>query len=199
MKPHISLLYIGLLVLAVACKPGTVATPQELTGFVLDEENGLYKKRESNGVLIELQIHPNDLIVSQEIEGMNYRPSQVDSIRKKLDSIIYFKLSLSRNGQEAINLFADDEPRFKRGIDYLSGGINEDLKLVQNNDTTDVQGTMYMRSYGMSKASKLLVAFKRDKSNEAVTFLYNDSFFNTGLNKFDFRVSDLKNIPTLIL
>lgn len=196
-----SALFSMLLLLVILSGCGrTHATREELKAYIFDEENGLHKKTESNGIELDIQVHPSDLIVAQEIEGMYYRPGQVDSIQRKLQDIQYFRFSLSRNGEEVINALALDEDVFKRGLDYLASGIGEDLKLIQDSDTTDAQGVMYLRGYGVAKASVLLIAFKKKLSqDDPVTVLYNDSFFNTGLTRFNFRVSDLNSIPTLIL
>ena len=192
--------FLGLVVMFASCTHPEYATREELNAYILKEENGLQKKTESNGIQLEIRVYPTDLILAEEIDGKNYKPSQVDSIHNKLQDIQYFRFSISRDDQEVVNALALDEDQFKRGLEYLSSGIGEDLKLIQDLDTTDVQGVMYLRGYGISRASVLLVAFKRKLTHDdPVTVMYNDSFFNTGLTRFDFRLNDLNSIPTLIL
>lgn len=186
-------------VVAIACNHRRQVTREELKSFLDNEENGLYKQSASNGILLEMQFYPADLIVAQEIDGVDHRPAKVDSMRNKLRAVLYFRFSLSRDEQEVINAFAGDEDHFARSVAYLSDKISEDIRLIHGSDTVRTSGVMYLRGYGITRASVLLLAFKKDiNRKDPVTIIFNDSFFNTGLTQFTFKSHDINSIPKLI-
>lgn len=199
MRPRL-LIFGWLLVLTVGCSNEKFISLNELSKYPLDESNGLYKKIERNGVIIEVIYKPTDLILAQEIDDAGYSKNQIDSIKKKLDHFHYFTIRLSRNGKEMTNTFVSDPEKLQQAADYLSFRIGSDLKLIHGNDTIPTTDFMHMRTFSASSTSDVLAAYKYSinlKGN--VSILFDDNFFNTGVNRFDFRASDIGSIPSLDL
>lgn len=184
--------------LLAGCSAKTMSK-DELSSYLHDESNGLLKKIRSKDVLLELVYRPNDLIVAQEIDEMDYTSGQIDSIKNRYQEYVYFILKLSRNGQEITNSFASDPQQFNRAIEYLSFEIGRDFQLVNETEKLAVEDFMHTRSFGASNANTVLLAFKSNLVSRSQDFslLFEDTFFRTGMHQFDFEIDDLKSIPQL--
>lgn len=173
----------------------------ELQSYIMDESNGLYKKIEKGTSSIEVIYKPHDLILEQEIEDKVCSAHHVDSIKNKLNELDYFTLKLSTDGKDQTNRYAGDPVRFNRVLDYLSFQIGNDVRLVHKTDTIPVHDFMYFQGYGINNASEILLVFKSGlKQKEgSFQFLYQDDFFQAGLNEFEFQTQSIKDIPQMIL
>lgn len=185
------------LIVLSACKPNYVE-PDELTAYVLDEGNGVHKAVVINGVKVEVTYRPTDLWVSQEIGDTAPDLLEVSELRKKYDPYLYFVVSLSHDGREALH-------QVNRGVygdlvQTMSFRMREYVTMTTNaQDTIPVGDFMLNRTYGMSTTTDLLFVFSREKvkDREWVQFNLNEFGLGVGNQRFRFRMEDLEGTPRI--
>lgn len=188
--------------LFLSCTKEVITTPQQLKDFLENSDNGLLQLSDANGIETKVMYHPKDLIIANNyITETDFSEELIDSTREELRDYQYFKLSLSRSGEEVINAFGQDTERFSKAVNYLSFGISADVKLQVNNKEFDIEDVAYSRSFGSSRSSNVLVAFKPGvlPSTGKLVITFSDSFFSTGYHSYEFDLSKIKEIPTLNL
>jgi hypothetical protein len=123
----------------------------------------------------------------------------IDQIESQYDSLDYFILRLSKNGKEIENGFVSNSERFSNVVSYLSSSLAERVYLVLDRDTIPALDAMYARTFGATTATQVMLIFKSNLVHQDgnVKLVYDDNFFGTGLNEFQFDVKNIKRIPRL--
>jgi hypothetical protein len=194
-----NIFFIFIIVACLSCKP-TVDTPEALMKYVVTPEHGLVKENRVENIGIKVMYRPHDIILEQSLDEKQRSRKLVDSARNALHDYTYFVLKLDNDKKEVINRYAHSA-QFQDAINYVSFEIGKDIRLIQENDTIPVFDFVSARAFGMAESTDVLVGFQTnilEKSGMCV-FQFNDSFFGTGLNHFEFKISDIKSIPTLSL
>lgn len=185
------------LMLVLACTPDYV-TSGELTAYLLEEDNGVHKSVEINGVKVEVTHRPTDLWVSQELGDTAADPVRVNELRKKYDPYLYFVVSLSSNGREALH--AVGRAQYGDLVQTMSFRMREYVTMTTNEqDTIPVGDFILNRTYGMSNTTDLLFVFSKEKMNgsEWVQFNLNEFGLGVGHQRFRFRTEDLAIVPKI--
>lgn len=195
---RLSILFLMLSLMA--CQEKKIVSEQELKDYVLDPENGLRKQREKNGVDLEVIYRPSELIMAQQLDGINDKEERVKTI-KSFDSLTYFVLKLSRKGQEIENAYVSDEAKFVQVINYLSSSIGSNIYLLHESDTIHALDAVYTRMFGSATATSVMTVFDTDleKKSGTVKFYLDDTGLGLGKNEFVFDISDIKKAPTINL
>jgi hypothetical protein len=170
----------------------------DLNQFVMNEENGLTQENLHDLVDIEVTYRPRDLVIEQMLDK-EYSQQQFDSIGHLLDSVDYFVIRFTKNGEDVVNSYAGDETSFSAITNYLSYEISKDIRLIVGEKAIPVDDFVYQQGFGVAKASSLLVAFKSAMFTRDSDFsvVIEDSRFNTGVNEFKFQAEDITSIPRL--
>jgi hypothetical protein len=192
------LLFFLLAFLICSCEPHSYLPMDQLKSYPLNKENGLYQSAQVGAILIEVIYRPKDLIIAQEVDVIN-DDTQWVAQERRLDSVDYFVLRLSRSGDEIENMYAGREARYQQVISYLSGGIGSDLSLKRGNETIEIEGLAFAPTFGGSNASSVLMIFKSylSKVERDFSVEFNDSQFGTGLNSFRFKAKAIGSCPKL--
>lgn len=175
-----------------------VMSESELRQYVSDKENGLYKNIQKNGYDIEVTYRPKDLVASQRLDGIrDFGERQF--IMKQMDTLCYFILKLSLNSQEIENHLSGNQDKLASVVSYLSSGIRSALMLVTGQDKNHPLDVAYVRTYGATSGTSLLVVFRKPDmdSTDELTFVLDDDVIGIGLVAFDFDIRDIKRIPNL--
>jgi hypothetical protein len=175
-------------------------TESELKGYVSDKENGLQKSLQKNGYDIEVTYRPTELVLFQHLDGVE-DASERETIKKQIDTLSYFVVKLSRNGQEIEHYLSGNRHMLAKVVSYLSSGIGDDLMVATRRDKMHPLDVAYVRSYGATSGTSLLVVFRKPDmdTTDKLTFVLNDELIGIGSVAFDFQTKDLKRIPTLRL
>src|SRR6202008_1840683 len=157
--------------ICIACEQGYV-TEKELTEYVSDPDNGLRKELVAAPYRIDLAVRPADLLVAQELRGEQYDSATLNRLRKKYEANLYFIMSISRGGREALHAL-DDPSAYGDMVQTLSFRMRDYVNLTTSAmDTVYLADFMLNRTYGVAQSTDLLLAFSRDKlqATESVNF-----------------------------
>jgi hypothetical protein len=188
------------LILLLSCVEKKTASTQELMNYVLNEDNGLYRKAEKNDVLIEVVYRPVDLILQQELEEVK-EGGERQRMAQKYDHLTYFIIKFSKHEKEIESAYMADDTKFIRVINYLSGPIASDIYIRHNGDTIRALDAVYSRMFGATNATSVMLVFGgglRSKKGKFI-FCFDDTELGLGKNEFQFDLTDIRKTPTLNL
>lgn len=184
-----------------ACGGESMLGEDALKQWIMNPKHGVLAEDTQQSVVTTVQYRPVDLVISQELRGMNYQAADVERLRQNYDSLDFFVMKISKRGQEIENSFAPDPATFAQVISYLNGDIANDIQLKVGDKPVAPEQVAYVRTFGASTASSLMVVFNSAilKQDEDVVFTWEDTKMHTGIHRFEFALKDIKHIPTLKL
>lgn len=193
------IVFILIVACLYGCKPDSLPEGQ-LRTFVLDEDNGLHKKITVNEVTMEVTYMPGDLLVAQEMEG-RVELSRLDSLRKKYDQQLYFLLTLSKNGKEALHSLDPNDASYSDMLNTLSFQMGQYVYITTSASNEPVVAIDYVlnRSYGMASGTELLFAFpvNDNLSSEWIDINIEEFGLNLGKQSLRFSTDDIAESPRL--
>ena len=181
----------------VSCNGLDAVSSEELHAYVLNPKNGLMKSLSDGDIRVDLVYRPKDLVVEQEADGDTGRREEAE---RNLDSLDYFILQVSRNGNEIENEHAGNPDKFSKIIGHLSSSIAADIYLLKERKFYP-ESSILARGYGMSGATSVLLVFKTalSKQKDSFTIIFDDSFLGIGRKEFQFECDDIHDAPRLKL
>jgi hypothetical protein len=185
------------LLFTVSCKE-KVLSPEELSAYVTDEENGYTQKSVTGETVISVTYRPTDLLVHQEVGDEPADAKTIEALREKYSPYYYFILSLSHNNKEALHQAGADQ--YSDLVSTLSFRMSEFVTMTTAaSDTIPVGDFMLNRTFGMSTSTDLLFVFNKEKSKDQdwVQFNLNEFGLGVGNQRFRFRTKDLEEAPTI--
>jgi hypothetical protein len=182
----------------VACSKKEVETPQELMQYVANPENGLVKVTTEGDVTIEVFYRPHDIILQQRLDGVKVSQQRIDSIKTDILEYAYFAMKLKKADRSIVNAYANSD-NFELASNYVSFQIGKDIRLIVDSDTIPVFDFISSQSFEASNSTDVLFVFKKNiiDINGSCVFQFDDNFFGSGLNRFEFNIADIKSIPSL--
>nr|AGM16421.1 putative lipoprotein precursor [uncultured bacterium] len=184
--------------LFTSCSEKRTLSEEELRLYVQNPENGLISKVEKNGALVELSYRPKELIIAQEVGYAD--PIKWEGEEKRLDSVEYFILRLSKNGDEIENGYVSEPEKYNTILNYLNGPVSGDLRLYVSNRVVKAESAIFVPSFGSGTATSVMVLFRQNLAeiDESFSVVYDDSILGLGRCEFSFAADAIKNIPKLI-
>ncbi|MDJ1501165.1 hypothetical protein [Xanthocytophaga agilis] len=189
-------LFLG--VLTVACQ-NKVHSREELQGYITTPENGLIQSKLVQNINVQVNYHPQELLVAQELAGHTPSDSLLAQLTKKYADYYYFTVNLSHDNKEVLHQVGD-MGSYSDLLQVLAFRMGEYTELVSaNKDTVALANYMFDRTYGMATANTLLLAFpKKDLQNtEWVQVNMKEYGLGVGNLPFRFLLKDIQDVPTL--
>ena len=177
--------------------------------YLNEPENGLMKERSIAGVKFTVKYLPPDYLIHHELK---FREEVVDSsilmqLKNKYANSLIFLLIISPAQNEKFDVTkvgVSNYKEFDQRIMELSFGMQENLQLEFKEHNIQASIAQLERVYALKKGRHINIAFdksdllKQHLINEDIYLIYHDRIFQTGINKFHFKSSDLNRIPDFI-
>lgn len=197
------LLIASTIVLSLAgCQMEQSLGAQEFVEFVVDEDNGLRKEKEINGIRYAVQYQPQEFLQAQKsINKASY--TSPDQGQGEEEALQYFLMRIEAlNGaSDPIKVGTKGLNEYYERVEYLSFQVANDLKVVEGNDTLACRLAHLERTYNLSPYINLVLAFDKSQNTQGThtekIFVYNDRIFNAGQLLFRFDSRAIKNLPKL--
>ncbi|WP_223270781.1 hypothetical protein [Subsaximicrobium wynnwilliamsii] len=191
---------IAILAMHCGCQSSIYDNEESLLNYLKVESNGYVQHKTVNGVDFTLMYRPTDLLVKQEMGGMESTES-IESLRKRYDKFLYFNLSMSRNNSELLNTEPKNKNQFTAMVNQLVFGMEEKVYLyTQKKDTIALADYIYPRMYGMTNATTIMFIYPKSEEllkQEYLTFVIQDLGLYTGEVKFKTELDLIINQPKL--
>lgn len=195
-------LYMVLLCLLVSCKPKSL-TEDALSSYVKEPENGLSQSYENGQHKVVATIRPTDLVIKQLVESPTVKV--IDSLQKFYANYWYFNVGFSTSKQDMLNVLqVQNYQKFSDVLQTVSFRMSEYAYLTTSNkDTIPLADFSYMRLYGMSRSTDVLMVFENKKAKNTakhtdwVQLNINEFGAEIGDIRLRFKTNDINNIPKL--
>lgn len=195
---------IGLLaVVLLLCPCACVNKPlsQKALLHYIAKDDRLTQVRQFGDITVKAMFYPGQFLVYQELQtGMtNGKVKAVDSLEKKYAGQYYFRLSFSKDHQEAIRALGSFS-RYSDMVRVLSFDMGRYANMTtETGDTAYVKDFVFDQDYGASDANTVILAFSKDKLKDSKAIYLNvgELGLGTGAITFKFDQSELEACPRL--
>jgi hypothetical protein len=185
--------FYGMLSFLIFCSCGKqTLSPSEYVKYIEDESHGLKVSRTIGDVQYAVLYKPSDYMRIRETHsGAN--------IKEEKGDLEYFSLhySLSDTSGDLLKKDITTPEEYYERVNYMSYGMQNDIRLVEGTDTLSCRLYNFVRSYGLSPAADIVLAFESSASHSGKTLLIDDNVFGAGMIKIKFEQEDIENIPVL--
>lgn len=196
----LSLFLVLFLVVSFSCSTTQFKDEKEFNAYLLDKGNGYMQDVVRQNFKVQLLYRPTDLLVAQELrEPFSADTSQINSLKRKYENYRYFILSISSNGQDALNA-STNYAAFSENLSNLAFKMGDYVNMTTSaNDTIPVADYHFPRLYGGGGATQLLFAFHKEemKNTEWVQFNLLDIGMGFGDTIFRFETKKILEEPKL--
>jgi len=201
-----SALLVAWVISSLSLLLGSCANPLPPTAYqayLADPAHGLTHTAEANGATITCTYRPTELLVQQDLASIPaVSPATRDSLARAYAGKTYCTLTLARNGSEIENQFVNDPAAYQQALTYLNTGIAADTFLATTpHDSVPAAASMYVRQYGTTGHSMLLLIFDTHQLTPQQGFhlTLRGERLGLGTLRFPFAGRDLAALPALQL
>jgi hypothetical protein len=186
-----------------ACGQSTLG-PEQYLQYVEDTNNGFVVEKELSGLHYVAMFKPaayaalKDL--TRKIPADEVDKAMFDTALVEYQGLQYYtiKMGAKESGKDVLLYSLSSEQEYYQRINYYSALAQQDIYLVQQNDTFPCALYHYERTYGVSPYNNILLGFNTGDSteNKPAKLHFKDEGFKTGLLIFNYEKT---NQPTLKL
>lgn len=187
-----------LIVLFASCEKKLDA--QEFLEFMNNEENELFVEHKSELYTFKGTYMPLEFQILNELKQEIPSKSDVDSVRKEIDGLQYYKLTIKSNlpASNALNPETGGQEEYFNKLYYLLDYLEQDVFLIENEKDTLYPAMTHMeRNYGAAPLTNVMIAFKNKNDVSDKTLIFDDRAFGMGRMKFSFKKETIDAIPKL--
>lgn len=181
---------IFLVILLIGCnKTNHINTVSELKEYVNDPSKGFIKSYSDNNYRIDVSYKPAICVFNNE------KDTTISKYEINED-LLYFYISISLDNKELIYSYAQ---RMHEYITKMTVESKDMLYLVnENQDTIFPVDVQFVRTFGLSKSTKLLAIYNDyNMTNGNFNFVIDYNFLKLNDLKFPFLKEDFDNISNL--
>ena len=193
-KKIISLLFFTLL---LSCSGDY--TGQELQKWLSQKENGLIQSVENEKFKIEIQYKPTEYMVAIENKNTILTKEELETNKKDKEGLQHFNIKLiSKTGEEMLKTDLAEGEDYQRRKKYYLNDFENDILLVDGQDTVAVVLYHFEISYGAVSFNNISIAFEnthKEIKNKKIIIL--DRVLGFEKQEFNFSKEDLQKIPHL--
>lgn len=171
--------------------------PQKYIKWVEDKGNGLIEKKQIDNFMFTLQYIPKDYMMLKEDPALS--DSKLHEKSKELGDLQYFTFTISSvDEKDVMESGIVSQEEYQKRIEYFSFQMQNDLKLIDGNDTLECVLFNFERTFGIQPQCRFNLAFESvRKSGEYKTMVFNDQVLGLGTVKLSLLTKNLENIPHL--
>jgi len=173
---------------------------KEIVSWVKNPENGLRKSKEIDGLKLDVLYKPHTYLLADKLKDKDLSPEEYQKEKEQLGNLQYFDLRLGTVGKrwgDILNYKVNNVEEQQDRIHYLSYQMQNDLFLIEGNDTLKCRLYHFERSYDLAPHRTFLLGFEQGHlPNEDKILVLDSESFKTGPLKLKFRQEDLAKIPS---
>ncbi|MBA3971200.1 MAG: hypothetical protein H0X46_03500 [Bacteroidetes bacterium] len=174
------------------------ASAKEYVSYIEDESNGLKVSKNIGDIHYSIQYKTTDYIIVKEKKNSIDKQNR----QEKLDGMQYYTVSYSLVGsnQDIMRKDLGGDGEYYERVNYFSFGFQNDIYLVEGNDTLECKLYNYVRSFGLSPRADFVIAFdkKQKKEIEDKLVVLEDKVFGGGIIKLKITKKNIESLPELI-
>jgi len=193
--------YLVLILLTSCVGSSLISTPISPVAYIQwveNPDNGLNLHKEVGAFQFQLQYKPHEYLAIRALRKTEIEAAILQAKVSEMEDLQYFTFQLGKqDGSDVLKSNIGQSGDYSKNIEYLSFGLQKDLKLVEERDTLPCVLHHFERSYGITPAAKIVLAFPATSTIKNKTFIYEDSHFGIGTIKMTISEQALANIPKI--
>lgn len=169
--------------------------------WVENVDNGLKAEKIINEVAYTIQYKPSDYIVAMEQKDPMLKEEILKERKEQLKGMQYYTLRISPKDKvtEVLSLGTTVKDEYYQRMDYVSFDMQNDIFIVENNDTLNCSMYHFVREYGITPNVDLLLGFNENvEINSDKEIIFEDKIWGGGIIKFTINKKDIEKIPSII-
>lgn len=175
----------------------------EYINYVTDPSNGLKISRTFGEHTYTLQFKPYGLELLNHIGKRSPDKYEISALSEAIKGTQHYMLSLGcRSCQgELIKHGLSEYSGYEERVRYLAGQAQQDLFLVDGEDTLACHAYHWERNYGVAPVENILLSFPAtaDESAKDKTLVFYDRIFGNGIIKLKIKGEDIDKCPEINL
>lgn len=183
----------------LACNDVAVS-PVEYMKLIDDSSSGFIKTIAQGPVVFEVKYKPIEYVALQRIGQPRIKEEDFNEILSEYRGLQYFTFVVrSIDGStNPLHSTAIKGLTYQEIYSYLDVNFNKDICLIEDNDTLLCKLHHVERSNDLVPEIRIVIAFEdqvEGNKESALTFLYNDLLYGTGVNEFKFSKAIIDELP----
>jgi hypothetical protein len=144
---------------------------------------------------------PQEYMALRELGVDSLNPESFAKRVSELSELQYFTFSIQNKNyrNELLKYNLGNESEYYSRIEYFSFKMQEDIKLIDGNDTLMCELFHFERTYDIATYITFTMAFKNTKNFNDRIFTFNDLVFKNGQINITFDKSTFMSIPKIKL
>lgn len=190
---------VFLSLLITRCKETKLRTEQYIN-WIEDADNGLRVTKSIGEVTLSLQYKPMEYILAKEQMQESMNGEEKEKRINELGNMQYYNLtySLAGNSGDILKYNLGDASEYQERIYYFSFHMQEDIFMIEGNDTLPCELFHFERYYGLSPKLSFSLGFKNTGNKTDKQVIIDDNIYGSGPVKFIIALKDIQNIPLII-
>lgn len=196
-------------VAVVACEEPKELSWSRYTRWLSDNQDVVVKAKEINDIRISLQFLPTDFVAYKDLMSTNEPEtmSNLDSVRELYKCGLRFQLSVESMKPSSKLLFENttDEVAYKQRIENLSFYAHEFISIEQNGKAEVPVLSQFEGYHELNNKLTIQLVFSPSwysceqyaEGIGKIAVVFDDPYWNTGINRFIFDTTSLREIPKL--
>jgi hypothetical protein len=187
-----------------------VLEPADYVNWMRDPNNGFRKTKTIAPLEVVAQYKTVDFIIANEKQSNQIAAAAHQARQTELNGMHYWTLQLAIHDPEIqdqgvkswniLNYGLTDKSQEQERLFYFSYAMQQDLQLIEGQDTLPCALYHFERSYDLSKSRTFVVGFPKGKDPTAdKTLLLDLPYFNTGPIKINYPNALLAQAPAMQL
>jgi hypothetical protein len=169
--------------------------------WTADLNNELVKNKKFSEINYNISYMPAPTLAYIELKGEDFTKEQFDKAKSNYASMSYFNLriELPAGSGELLKYNVSNSNEYNDRLSYMSFKMQNDIYLVQGNDTLSPGLFHYERIFEVASYATVMFAFdnfKFDRQKE-LTIIYDDHLFKKGYIKCTYRSNQLIDFPNI--
>lgn len=191
--------------------PHLELAPKEYIRWIEDKEHGIQVKKTIGDYTFATVYKPYEYLIAREIKKDSISAGILDEKINSINDLQYFSFRISAENQntELLKVGLSSQDEYYARIEYCSFKMQQDIKLVDNNDTLNCVLFHFERVYNIAPYATFVLGFpltekeKKDiqQGKKIVhpdkTLSYEDKIFGIGKVNLTIKGENINRIPKL--
>ena len=194
------------LVVLMSCK-STIHTEKELYKWINDKDNGLVQEKMTNGFVLTAKYLPAELLAHREYQGDKTIPldTLIKTYKKNQTFLMSIKVdTATRHTGNVLFQDANGYAGYKQRILSFNFGLEEMVSLKYAEKVYKPVLYTLENTFNIVDGKNIYLVFnidslKKQSKEDEINLTFEDIHFSTGTTNFNFKITDLQNLPKIEL
>ncbi len=180
-----------------ACSPVSLS-PSDYVRWVENGENGLCATKQIEDFEFSILYKPLNYVALRETNKDSVTEERIEKNKDELKDLQYFTLKIkAKEGNDLLKTGISTDQEYFDRLNYLSGFMQDDIKLIEGKDTLICKLFHMERNYGLAPYNNFVLGFSATKNENDKLVEINDKAFGVGKVILKIKKEDIQNIPQL--